>query len=172
MKAAPQPITDNSSVVHNTYKNPVKVNPAAPVVNVAPANPAIIVSQDIPVFRTSTVIAAETDTTSINASLANIEGLLSNTIGRDIQVIAPVTPNHAPGSPLLIQHSQNQASMSGQATVQAQANAPEKSLKVDNHIDMKIESKPVNIMLDYEKVGAAAMRWVERQNLRNGVDAY
>ena len=144
----------------------------APIVNVAPANPAVNVSQNIPVLQSPAVSVAQIDTIGISNSLADIEGLLSNVVGRDIEVRPPITPNPTPSSPLLIQHTQNQATMAGQATVQAQAQAPEKPVKVENQVDVKIESKPVQIMLDGEKVGSAAMRWVERQNIRNGASAF
>lgn len=144
----------------------------APVVNVAPANPAINISQNVPMLKSPTVSAAQIDSTGISNSLADIEGLLSNVVGRDIEVRPSITPNLAPSSPLLIQHTQNQAAMNGQATVQAQANAPEKTVKVDNHVDVKVESKPVEFYIDSEKVGSAALRWVERQNLRSGVSPF
>ena len=140
----------------------------APVVNVAPAN----IPQNIPVLQSPTVNVAQIDTTGISNSLADIEGLLSNVVGRDIEVRPPITPNPASSSPLLIQHTQNQAAMAGQATVQAQANAPEKPVKVENQVDVKIESKPAQVILDGEKVGSFTMKWIDRQNIRNGVGAY
>ena len=176
----PAPVV-NASPVNLSVPNPVvnvqPVNPVisvppavqpAPVVNVAPAN----ISQNTPILQSPTVSVTQIDTTGISNSLADIEGLLSNVVGRDIEVRPSITSNPAPSSPLLIQHTQNQAAMAGQATVQAQANAPEKPVKVENQVDVKIESKPAQVILDGEKVGSFTMRWVERQNIRNGVGAY
>ena len=167
----PAPVV-NASPANLSVPNPiVNVPPAvqpAPVVNVSPAN----ISQSTPIFQSPTVSVAQIDTTGISNSLADIEGLLSNVVGKDIEVRPPITPNPASSSPLLIQHTQNQAAMAGQATVQAQAQVPEKPVKVENQVDVKIESKPAQVILDGEKVGSFTMKWIDRQNIRNGVGAY
>ena len=80
--------------------------------------------------------------------------------------------NQAPSSPLLIQHSQNQAVMNGQAQVRAQEQSPERPVNVSNHVDVVIEGKPVELHIDGEKVGSAAMRWVDRQSTRTGASTF
>lgn len=172
VNASPVNLSVPNPVVNVQTVNPViSVPPAvqlAPVVNVAPTN----ISQNTPILQSPTASVTQIDTTGISNSLADIEGLLSNVVGRDIEVRPSITPNPAPSSPLLIQHTQNQAAMAGQATVQAQANAPEKPVKVENQVDVKIESKPAQVILDGEKIGSFSFRWIERQNIRNGASAF
>ena len=136
-----------------------------PIVQSPPApQPAIAKSAELN--------AVQPDITPLTGAITNIEELLSVIANKDIEVRAPIPVSQAPSSPLLIQHTQNQAAIAGQATVQAQAQAPEKPVNVNNHVDVKVESKPVELYIDGEKVGSAALRWIERQNLRNGVSAF
>ena len=72
----------------------------------------------------------------------------------------------APSSPLLIQHAQNQPVINNQ--IQAQ----DKTVNVNNQVDVKVESSPVEIYLDGEKIGSAAFRWIERRNIRNGASEF
>ena len=71
-------------------------------------------------------------------------------------------------TPYIIQHSQNQANMTGAATVQAVQQTTENLVKVDNNVDVKISGEPVNISLDGERIAAVTMRYVERHTLREG----
>ena len=64
-----------------------------------------------------------------------------------------VPQNQAPSSPLLIQHSQNQAVMNGQAQVKAQEQSPERPVNVNNHVDVVIEGKPVGLSIDGNEMG-------------------
>ena len=79
--------------------------------------------------------------------------------------------SYAPASGYLIQQAQNQAAMAAQATTAQAQNAQASPVDVHNQVDVKIESKPVEIYLDGEKVGSAAMKWIERQNIRSGMGA-
>ena len=148
------------------------VNIPESVVNVAPANPAVNVSQNVQLLQDSTVSVEQTDISGLSNVLTGIEEQLGAVVSRDVEVRPPAVQQQSPSSPLLIQHTQNQAVMNGQATVQAQSQSTERPVKVDNHVDVKVESRPVEIMLDGEKVGSAALQWVERQNLRSGVSAF
>ncbi len=145
---------------------------ATPVVNIPPAKQAVNVSQNVPLLQNSTVSVEQTDISGLSSVLTGIEEQLGAVVGRDIEVKLPAVQQQSPSSPLLIQHTQNQATMNGQATVQAQSQSTERPVKVDNHVDVKVESRPVEIVLDGEKVGSAALRWVERQNLRSGVSEF
>jgi hypothetical protein len=93
-----------------------------------------------------------------------------NSKNESIKLIAPQNQN--PSSPLLIQHSQNQAVMNGQAQVKAQEQSPERPVNVNNHVDVTIEGKPVELYIDGERVGSAVLRWTERQNTRNGMSEF
>jgi hypothetical protein len=93
-----------------------------------------------------------------------------NSKNENINLVAP--QNQAPSSPLLIQHSQNQAVMNGQAQVKAQEQSPERPVNVNNHVDVVIEGKPVELFIDGERVGSAVLRWTERQNTRNGMSEF
>ena len=137
----------------------------SPKINVAPADPVVNVSQNVPALQSPVVTVVQKDN-----ALADIEKLLASSAGSDVKPFA--VPEQAPSSPVLIQHTQNQAAMNGQATVQAQAQAPERPVNVNNNVDVKIESKPAQVILDGEKVGSFSFRWFERQNLRNGVSAF
>ena len=79
-----------------------------------------------------------------------------------------IQPNFtpAPSSPLLIKHTQNQPVINNQ--IQAQ----DKTVNVNNQVDVKVESSPVEIYLDGEKIGSAAFRWIERRNIRNGASEF
>ena len=89
---------------------------------------------------------------------------------RNVMLVAP--QNQAPSSPLLIQHSQNQAVMNGQAQVRAQEQSPDRPVNVNNHVDVVIEGKPVELYIDGERVGSAVLRWTERQSARSGVSEF
>ena len=98
--------------------------------------------------------------------------LIDNLNNNDTSIKLVAPQNQAPSSPLLIQHSQNQAVMNGQAQVRAQEQSPERPVNVNNHVDVTIEGRPVELYIDGERVGSAVLRWTERQSARNGVSEF
>ena len=100
-----------------------------------------------------------------------ISSLVGNMDNKDTSIHLVAPQNQAPSSLLLIQHSQNQAVMNGQAQVRAQEQSPERPVNVNNHVDVAIEGKPVELYIGEEKVGSVNLMWVERQNIRNGMGA-
>ena len=139
-----------------------------PIVNVLPAN--------LPEIRTPDIMQAPLDLSELNNSIIRASQRLADMMpdmmnkDADIELIAP--QNNAPSTPLLIQHSQNQAVMTGQAQAKAQSQAPDRPVNVNNHVDVTIEGKPVELHIDGERVGAAVLRWTERQSTRNGVSPF
>lgn len=101
-----------------------------------------------------------------------ISGLIDNLDNKDTSIKLVAPQNQAPSSPLLIQHSQNQAVMNGQAQVRAQEQSPDRPVNVNNHVDVVIEGKPVELYIDGERVGSAVLRWTERQSARSGVSEF
>jgi hypothetical protein len=98
-----------------------------------------------------------------------ISSLIDNQDNKDTSIKLVAPQNQAPSSPLLIQHSQNQAVMNGQAQVRAQEQSPDRPVNVNNHVDVVIEGKPVELYIGEEKVGSVVLKWVERQNIRSGM---
>ncbi len=74
-------------------------------------------------------------------------------------------------SPYLIKHSENQSALNN-IIMQNQPQKPEPPVNVNNQVDVKIESKPADVYLDGAKIGAVAFRWIEKQNLRQGISAF
>ena len=101
-----------------------------------------------------------------------ISSLIDNLNNKDMSIKLTTPQNQAPSSPLLIQHSQNQAMMNGQAQAKVQEQSPERPVNVNNHVDVTIEGKPVELYIDGERVGSAVLRWIERQNTRNGASEF
>ena len=98
----------------------------------------------------------------------DIDGLLSNVVGRDIEVMPSITLNPAPSSPLLIQHTQNQSALGYQTKTDASVINPEQ--KVDVHTDVKVDVKPVpvEISLGIERIASEVIKWTSRQSIRSG----
>lgn len=165
----PQPVSVLPATQAVTV-NPQTVQP--PVVEVAAPSPAVITppaAPITPVLKSPIVIPEQQDNPVLINAVTDIERRLGGLVGGDIVPRALAPQSQAPSSPLLIQHSQNQANMTGQATVQAQAQAPERPVKVENEVNVKVESKPVELVLDGERIGSFTLRWLERQSVRSGV---
>ena len=156
------------------------VNPETeqPIVNVPSVSPAPINIPELPEIR----LLAGATAIPENEEMPNALRELNRTLASQAQAFTPAVPHNVqlqpnsqpqnPASPYLIQHSQNQAAMSGQAAVQAQAQNPERPVNVNNQVDVKIESKPVEVILDGEKIGSFNLRWLERQNVRSGTGGF
>ena len=93
-----------------------------------------------------------------------ISSLIDNLDNKDTSIKLVAPQNQA--------HSQNQAVMNGQAQVRAQEQSPDRPVNVNNHVDVVIEGKPVELYIDGERVGSAVLRWTERQSARSGVSEF
>ena len=171
--SAPVPIPP--LVLPPAAESAVNVKPQtvqSPVVEVATTSPTVITppaTPPEPVLKSPIVFLEQQDDPALINAVTDIERQLGTLAGRDVAPRIPTPQPQAPSTPLLIQHSQNQAAMTGQATVQAQAQAPDRPVKVENEVNVKVESKPVELVLDGERIGAAALRWLDRQSVRSGV---
>ena len=144
----------------------------SPVVEVATTSPTVITppaTPPAPVLKSPIVFPEQQNDTALVDAVTDIERQLGTLAGRDVAPRFPAPQPQAQSSPLLIQHTQNQAAMTGQATVQAQAQAPDRPVKVENEVNVKVESKPVELVLDGERIGAFTLRWLDRQSVRSGV---
>ena len=141
----------NDAVQSQTFNSPLSVQPAP--VSIQPPD----------------VFTAPLDLSGFGNVMSSLINNLDNK-ETSIKLVAP--QNQAPSSPLLIQHSQNQAVMNGQAQVKAQEQSPERPVNVNNHVDVVIEGKPVELYIDGERVGSAVLRWTERQSARSGVSEF
>ncbi len=141
----------NDTIQSQALNSPLSVLPAA--LSVQPPN----------------VFSAPLDLSGFGSVISN---LMDSFINKDTNIKLLAPQSQAPSSPLLIQHSQNHANMAGQATVQAQTQAPERPVNVNNHVDVVIEGKPVELYIDGEKIGSAVLRWTDRQSTRSGVSPF
>ena len=143
---------------------------SSPVVNVPPANLPELSVQSAPVnVQPPNVFTAPLELLEFGSMFS---GLIDNLNNKDTSIKLVAPQSQAPSTPLLIQHSQNQAVMNGQAQVQAQEQSPDRPVSVNNHVDVTIEGKPVELYIDGEKVGSAVLRWTERQSTRSGVSPF
>ena len=159
----PAPAVNVSPVVM-----PADVNvqtPSIPPLDMGNISNAIMREQFAALHAMQTDIISATPTDLFNNIIQSIERLSSQN-----RLAIPPAPSSS--SPILIQHTQNQAAMAGQATAQAQAQSPDKPVNVNSQVEVNIESKPVEIYLDSERVGSVLLRWLERRNVRNGMSEF
>ncbi len=159
------------------YLNAVAPETASPNVNIsAPAQPAPASVNISPLVSSAPVSVQPPNVFNAPLDLSDfgnaIDSLADNLNNKEtgIKLVAP--QSQAPSSPLLIQHAQNQAVMNGQAQVNAQEQSPDRPVSVNNHVEVTIEGKPVELYIDGEKVGSAVLKWTERQSARNGVSEF
>ena len=71
--------------------------------------------------------------------------------------------------PMLVQQSQNQAIMSGQALAQTMAQPTESQSASNSKVTVNVDVKPADVYIDSERIGRISFRWSERQSIRSGM---
>ena len=83
-----------------------------------------------------------------------------------------VNINKPYSSSMLIQHSLNQSALYGQPAGPQETSPAPKEAPRNSKIQVNAEIKPADIYIDGERVGRIAFRWIEHQNIRNGVSPF
>ena len=146
---------------------PVVTQPQVQIVNPETGEAVVKALQNIEIPAPIVEVTEEKDNSL--RGMAN-SYMMSDPRFRNLIPPKPAQPpaNSQPATQPLIQHTQNQANVNGNATVQAIRQNKEQLVKVDN--DVKVDVKPQNVTLtmDGYQFGQAVARYTTSQTIREG----